>query len=149
MLGTEPFFVSRRVQIKDSGTVKQYEIAAYLDSDTVILADPHTGFMTNPGIKLDRLELVPEVKSEKEKQAEREGYIGGDTFRCTVDEATEWFVFLMLQAGALYDRVPSDARDEVERLLKVRGIDDGPWFVAAMAYYDAALKWYEEDEARD
>jgi hypothetical protein len=149
MIGTEPFFVSRRVQIKDSGTVKQHEIAVYLDSNTVILSDPHTGFITNAGIKLDRLEVVPIVKSQKEKEVEKGGYIGGDTFPCTVDEATEWFVFLMLQAGALYDRVPPDARNEVERLLKVRGIDDGPWYVAAMAYYDTALNWYEEDRKND
>ena len=137
-------YVGRRVFIKDSGNTRQHTIATYLDAETVILSNSE-GMISVAAIKLDRLELVPQPERKTPS-----GYIGGSDFLCTADEATEWFVFVMLQAGILFERTPDDGWDEVSRLLKVRGIEEGsPFYEGAKGYWIAIKGWYDRDRALD
>lgn len=136
--------IGKRVTIDDSGSVAVHTISAINSSKrdsgevlTVTLSDAD-GIRTVRDIALSRLTEL-QVKSTVEDSP----YKGIGTISATQDEATEWFVFLMLQAGALFQAMPVDARDEVERLMKARGcprLDIEP----TLAYYDAAFKMYED-----
>lgn len=138
--------MGKRVTIDDSGSAAVHTISAInsrkYNSDevlTVTLSD-RDGVRTVRDIALSRLtDRTLQVKPA----AEESPYKGIGTISATQDEATEWFVFLMLQAGALFQAMPRDARNEVERLMKARGcpnLDIDP----TLAYYDAAYKLYEE-----
>lgn len=138
------FYIGRRVFIKDSGNTRQHTIAAYLDDHTAILTNSF-GMISVAAIKLDRLDPVPQPERKTPS-----GYIGGSDFLCTADEATEWFVFVMLQAGLLFERTPDDAWEEVSRLLQVRGIEEGsPFYEGAKGYWFAIKAWYDRDRALD
>lgn len=136
--------IGKRVTIDDSGSVAVHTISAInsrkYSSDevlTVTLCDGD-GVRTVRDIALSRLTEL-QVKSA----AEESPYKGIGTVCATQDEATEWFVFLMLQAGALFQAMPTDAREEVERLMRARNcpsLDIEP----TLAYYDTAFKMYED-----
>lgn len=172
-------YVGRKVTIKDSGTVRQYDVCA--------LTKEGMGFLSLEGVTfgvftLDRLELVP-MDPHYNSGAYRAGFKQAGTINIHADEAVEFLAFVMLQASSLFQSVPSPApcptckggtirgnvndggdcsdcmntryddgdayRRELERLLTVRGEPvDGPCVKAALAYYDAALTWYEADKAK-
>lgn len=141
--------IGKRVTIDDSGSVAVHIISAINSSKrdsgevlTVTLSDDD-GVRTVRDIALSRLTELPSKPT-----VEYSPYKGIGTISATQDEATEWFVFLMLQAGALFQAMPTDARDEVERLLEVRGC---PQFDIAptLAYFDEATKLYSRLEDDD
>ena len=125
--------IGKRVTINDSGSVAAHTIS------TINSRKTESGEVLT--FALSRLTEVP-VKAVDHNDP----YVSSGEFRSTPDEAVEWFVYVMLQAGVLFQSMPDDARDEVERLLKARGQSDQFTVEPAMAYYDAAYKAYADDD---
>ena len=144
----QSLLIGKRVTIDDSGSVAVHVISAINSKKTesgevltVSLSDTG-GIRTVRDIAISRLTEIPT------KVVEDSPYKGIGSISATQDEATEWFVFLMLQAGALFQAMPTDARSEVERLLKARGcpdLDKKP----TLAYFDEAAKLYSRLEGDD
>lgn len=137
--------IGKRVTIDNSGSAAVHVISAINSRKTqseevltVTLSDS-TGVRTVRDIAISRLTELPKTNPITEDSP----YKGIGSIRATQDEATEWFVFLMLQAGALFQAMPIDARDEVERLMKARGCPNLDR-VPTLAYYDTAFKMYED-----
>lgn len=145
-MSTDSFIVGQKVRIANNGTDRVYKLAAKHNDGQVLLTDPDTGNIMVSRIAASRLEAVP-VKTE-----DRDGFLGTGDIRMTPDEATEWFTFLMLQAANTFCATPSnvaETRAEVARLLTIRGEhEEGPCYIAAMAYFDAAAEWYRKDEEK-
>lgn len=160
-------YIGRKVTIKDSGSVRQYQVCALTrDEDKAYLAD---GGKFHSLCRLDRLEVLP-IDPHYGSPAYKVGYTQMGSMHIHSDEATEFFAFVMMQAGSLFQNVPEPAtdaairlddgsaragmpldesRNELERLLTIRGeTRDGPVVTAALAYYDAAFAWYQADKAK-
>lgn len=142
--------IGKRVTIDDSGSVAVHTISSINSRKarsgevlTVSLSD-EAGVCTVRDIALSRLTEVPPKPATK-PATEDSPYKGIGTISATQDEATEWFVFLMLQAGALFQAMPTDARDEVVRLMEARDCPDLDR-VPTLAYYDAAFELYSRLE---
>lgn len=144
MIESTKQFLGRKVTILNSGTTFQYTISSFRPNGTVDLRDDK-GILVVQNIQPDRLELVP-LASLGPK-----GYHSTDHFIVTPDEATEQLAFSLMQAAIWFQNAPSkpETREEFIRLLTVRGHpDNGPVVLAAIAYYDAANKWYDDEGNR-
>lgn len=153
-------YLDRNVRILNSGSDAVYRVVEVQAFETMALArlrTPNGTCLPRP-VNIDRLELVPHA--EERTPAARAGYQRPSGFAVHADEATEWFAFVMLQAGSLFESVPDASgaavgggdltRAELLRLMTVRGENaDGPVVTAALAYYDAAKAWYDADEEQN
>lgn len=162
-------YLDRNVRILNSGSDTVYRVVEVQVFETMALArlrTPNGTCLPRP-VNIDRLELVP--YAEERTPAARAGYQRPSGFAVHADEATEWFAFVMLQAGSLFESVPNNegpkdedgcylpgpdggdrTRAELLRLLTVRGENmPGPVVTAALAYYDAAKAWYDADKEQN
>lgn len=150
-------YLDRKVRIKDSGSLAQWKAIRYHYDDSkrdyvfTLRSSEEDGIASKTTeVVGSRLELV--TYAEQRTPAEKAGYLPMGDVRVHPDESLEWFAFVMLQAGALFQNVPApgtvgcdEVKHELIRLLTVRGeTPDGPVVTAALAYYDAALAWYDD-----
>lgn len=153
MFHEDNIFIGQNVRITDNGTVQVFECAGRSDTDpecAILLKD---GVFHSKTVRFDRLTLVP-VKIQSEFP---DGYKGMSPIGLTQDEATEQFAFYMVMAQRMFEMMPRNldaegedtTRDEVERLMVARGESKtGSAVVPALAFYDASIAWYEEDNKK-
>lgn len=137
--------LGRKVLIKNSGSHKKWVLAGYRKwklGYSCYLRDEE-GNMNERVYDEDDLEFLPKVELNKLPK----GYQSTDHFRVHPDEATEWFAFVMMQAGVLFQNVPPGSWPEIENILTKRGDSvSSPVVGAAKAYYDFAEEFYKDDE---
>lgn len=153
MFHEDNIFIGQNVRITDNGTVQVFECAGRSDTDpecAILLKD---GVFHSKTVRFDRLTLVP-IKTQSEFP---DGYKGMSPIGLTQDEATEQFAFYMVMAQRMFEMMPRNldaegedtTRDEVERLMVARGESKtGSAVVPALAFYDASIAWYEEDNKK-
>lgn len=166
MADIEAFYIGRKCTIKDSGSPKIYEVAGFHECGDIMLSFDRV-ILTSKKFSPDRLELLPLDRSRPGSEADKKNsdYRPIGDVLVHPDESIEWFAFVMLQAGALFQNVPSPpppdlvqpapsgmqdtTREELKRLILARGESEtGPILAGALGYYDAALKWYQDDAER-
>lgn len=145
-------FIGQNVRITGNGTVQAFECTGRSDTDPECAVLQKDGVFHSKTVRFDRLEIVP----SKQIPEHPVGFTAARPIPYTQDEATEQLAFLLLQCGPLFEMLPQstpeavqEARDELVRVMKVRGIyEDGPDITAALAYYDAANQWHEAEKAK-
>lgn len=145
-------FIGQNVRITGNGTVQVFECTGRSDADPECAVLQKDGVFHSKTVRFDRLEIVPsKIPSEFP-----DGYKSMSPIGLTQDEATEQFAFYMVLAHRMFEMMPRNmdglndtTREEVERLMVARGESKtGSAVIPALAFYDASIAWYEEDNKK-
>lgn len=136
-------FIGEMVRIKNSGTTRLFKCVGRSETDPECAVLTEHDVFHSSTVRFDRLEKAVGAKLADVPP----GFLNMDMMQANPDEAVEWLAFLFLMASRVAQIIPRDSRDELERILTVRGESKtGPVVTAALAYYDASEKWYSDAE---
>lgn len=139
-------FIGETVRIKDSGTTRLFKCVGRSQTDPECAVLTEHDIFHSSTVRFDRLEKAVGAKLADVPP----GFLNMDMVQANPDEAVEWLAFLFLMASRVAQIIPRDSRDELERILTVRGENKtGPVVTAALAYYDASEKWYSDASGDD
>lgn len=145
--------VGRKCTIKDSGSLKVWDIVA-VDKRIGIKDSPlyrlaYDGVLNEALFHGYRLDVLP-LPADKTIKHFDYG-VGLDAPRVTNDEATELLAHMLGLAHMYFQATPDDMREEVVRLIALREGDNpnGSVMIGAMAAYDAWHAHYERLKAED
>lgn len=139
--------IGRKCTIKDSGSVRVWEIVGHTNDYRFYLACD--GKLAPTDFRLDRLEILPLIADKRLKHFDFGVHL--DAPRVTHDEATELFAHMMTLAHMYFQATPDGMRDEVKRVIAMREGDNenGVVMVGVLAAFDAWTAKYEELKADD
>lgn len=144
-------WVGRRATIKDSGSVKVWDIVGRDKTNPEYLRIADDGVIRSDAIHIGRLDRLPVQEDVNRRPGQEKPGARIDVPQVGPDSALEMMTHLLGMAASYFEAVADDpaSRDEVQRIIQELDFQGGPRVTATMAFYDAIYAWYEKSKSDD